>query len=192
MRRILPFILVLAIAGSCGNSFFSRLTLPERVQRSIVNIAFQVDAETSYVCTGFVVSASHGLALTARHCVPPDDRPFLVDEVVSQVVRVTDSLALVTIPKMQKPPLDIADHNPLPGEEVVSFGGKESPFILTRHVASISEDERDVALDGPLIEGMSGGPVVNKEGKVVGINQGVWRGVIGVTCGPLEIRAFLK
>jgi len=68
--------------------------------------------------------------------------------------------------------------------------------VFTRSVAGFfQEDESgeplDILLDGPIANGMSGGPVVDEKGKVVGINQ-VSDGTSGGICSAREIREFLK
>ena len=67
--------------------------------------------------------------------------------------------------------------------------GYGQPFNLVRHIAGLRDF--DLALDGPLIHGMSGGPIVERGGKVVGIGQSSDQQT-GFGCGAEEIREFLK
>ena len=61
--------------------------------------------------------------------------------------------------------------------------------VFNRRVATIVDE--DIIVDGPLVPGMSGGPVVNLEGKVVGLNQST-SDAIGLACGTKEIKNFLE
>ena len=59
-----------------------------------------------HLCTGFVVSASQGQVLTARHCVD-ESETILVDEVPATILKVDGLFALLSIVPMSKPPLDL-------------------------------------------------------------------------------------
>lgn len=195
-RTLLTFLLAASIiASSCAN-IFGRLPLVADVQRSIVQLVYQIDAETAYGCTGFVVNSSKGLALTAKHCLPPGDQPLVVDGDVTEVVKENGTLALIKVKPMSKPPLAIRTKPLIPAETVVALGYGGGQFIaLTRTIAAtfiMQGVPGHVALDGPLVHGMSGGPIVDLDRKVVGINQGVYFNQIGVGCGQEEIAAFLK
>jgi S1-C subfamily serine protease len=193
MKRLLItlFLFSSVMAGSCANIF--GLSLVDKVKLSIVKTQFQIDAEQAYSCTGFVVNSAKGWVLTAKHCIPPDERPIYVDEKVSVVLKQSDSMAIVQIPAMSKPSLDLRTKPLQVGDRIRTFGyGRGEFLVLTRNVAAFSPNGDDMAFDGPLIEGMSGGPVVDDDGKVVGINQGVWIDKVGIACYLDEIKKFLK
>lgn len=160
--------------------FAASLTSPLR------SIVFIQDSEGA--CSGFVVDASKGWVLTAAHCLGGDN--LTVDQVPSYPIRQNDMLALIAIEPQTKPPLDIGDGVKL-GEPVNSYGWAYGQFLtlLSRHVAGFVKG--DVILDNPIVAGMSGGPVLNQEGKVVGINQAS-TDRLAMVCGAKEIREFLK
>lgn len=180
------------ILSSCGN-LFTRVSLYDRVTLSIVKTDYQLDETTAYTCTGFVVDAAKGQALTARHCVPDDDRAILVNDKESAVLKKDDAFALLKVPIMSQPPLDIRA-KPLPaGTEVRTFGFAKGKYVMLPRTIAALLDGGHLALSDNLIAGMSGGPVVDMEGKVVGVNQGTFVEVqLGFACGQDEIRAFLK
>jgi hypothetical protein len=68
-----------------------------------------------------------------------------------------------------------------------AYGG---PILeLWRHLAGYADGQ--LILDGPVAPGMSGGPVLNEAGELVGINQAA-NPVLGMMCPIEEIREFLK
>lgn len=192
MKQFLLTLILLATLGCAVHLPPALVTSPvDRVLQSIVKVTFKIDEGNYHLCTGFVVDSARGRVLTVRHCV--EDLPVVqVDGNDSTVMSTTESLALLAIPSMSKPALDIRNDTLPVGEPVQAFGfGWGEMFVFGRHVAAFSKDGQDVALDGPLAQGMSGGPVVDGNGKVVGINQGT-NEVIGILCGQNEIRKFLK
>ncbi len=99
--------------------------------------------------------------------------------------------ALLEIPDTGFKPLKIAK-GVVQGEYVASLGYANGQTLMAygRHIAGTSI-EGYLVLDGPITRGMSGGPVVNEQGEVVGINQATSpdRGYI---CPASELRTFLK
>lgn len=160
----------------------------ERVEKSLVRLTHPVedDEEKSAICTAFMVRAN--AALTAHHCVTSDD--LYADGEPTHLLKVNSELALIDV-MPGKPVLDIRRTPLKVGDRVLTFGfGLGELFVFDRMVAGMKGG--DIALDNPLVPGMSGGPVVDSEGKVVGINQSLISGVIGIACGQEEIRDFLK
>lgn len=194
MKRILATLLLLSILlTSCANMANPfRSSLADRVRMSLVLIEHvEEDTSTSF-CTGFVVDSAKGWALTARHCVPKDkDAPLWVDKLNSRIIKRDEAFALVEIPLMAKPPLSIRKKGLELLDQVFSFGyGLQTFMVLPRHVAAIQSG--DVALDGPLMHGMSGGPTVDEAGEVIGLNQMSIDNGLGIVCGQDEIKDFLK
>lgn len=165
---------------------------PSSTIRSLVMIQYNHN-----VCTGFVVSASEGRVLTVAHCAPDDPNvELLVDGKPSKIIRVNEALALLSMEPFSKPPLQIASDSPKVGDDVQAFGyGYGYLMVLKRAVAGYVDENnhRDVILDGAIAQGMSGGPVVGVDGKVVGINQASDKfGATSIVCDSKEIRKFLK
>jgi S1-C subfamily serine protease len=202
---VLPLLLALdntAFADKPAHTY-TPVELAERIDRATTVILFQTDEDTHW-CSAFMVDAANGWLLTVRHCVPgPNTVVFTRDHVTHDVLGVSNHLALVQTEAMSMSPLAIRHSEPKQGEPVVAAGyprflgiddAVRERFVIrfsifSRTVAAL--DHGDVGLDGPLNSGMSGGPIVDLHGEVVGISQ-VSDEVTGGGCGADEIRAFLK
>jgi len=187
--------LVLALAISLGlvvpvlGAPKSPVQLIEETKRSMVHVSVPQE-DGFYVCAGFVVSATKGWALTAAHCIK-DSEAMMVNGEPSELIAMDEAFAVLSIKPMSMPPLDIRKSNPKLGEQVVTLGDGYGWFTaFVRHVGAIT-DEDHFAVDGVIIAGMSGGPVVDEDGKVVGINQ-AGDNAVGLMCGATEIRDFLR
>jgi S1-C subfamily serine protease len=166
--------------------------LIEQVKRSLVQVNFPVDEENHAVCAGFSVSASRGWILTAAHCVRNGTETaenITVNAHPATIVSVDDQFAMLKVEAQKYPPLDIYQGTSHVGDRVLNFGYGFGEFtLLPRSVALVSEG--DIWLDGPTLKGMSGGPIVDMAGRVVGLNQA--SAVVGIACGAGEIRAFIR
>lgn len=135
-------------------------------------------------CTGFVVAK--GQALTAAHCVETD-YPLFAGEKETTILKQNEQFALVSV-SPDVPALQFADKLRVQ-DPVTAFGFAWAHMnIFSRHVSAFRG--LDFSIDGPLAPGMSGGPTVDRQGRVVGINQ-MSNSVIGILCGAQEIRRFL-
>ena len=116
----------------------------------------------------------------------------MVDGQPTEVLKTYEAFALLSTAPMSRPPLDLRKNRVPVGEAVVSFGyGYGWMQVLQRHIASWKAG--DIIMDGALVPGMSGGPVVDLKGRVVGLNQGTdQNGGLSTACGTDEMRAFLK
>ena len=98
-------------------------------------------------------------------------------------------LALVRIPVMSGPPVEFAEDVQI-FDQVIGIGyGFGDMKAMERNVAAL--DGSDVLLDNALVPGMSGGPTVDLDGKVVMINQAAANGV-AIGCGAKEMKDFIK
>jgi S1-C subfamily serine protease len=157
---------------------------------SLVKISRPLDVEEgepekTYICTGVVVPDK--VVVTARHCV---GNRMLVNGAPTALVKVDNELALVTLPVgVEVPPIKIASGVKI-GEPVIASGyGDNILMSLQRHVAFFIDG--DIATDGAFVHGMSGGPIVNSKGELVGIIQRA-NEVVGLGCGFQEVKDFLK
>jgi S1-C subfamily serine protease len=159
---------------------------------SMVRIASRFPTDDKEMrCSGFVVDAARGLGLTVEHCIVHGQMRFTVDGVDSTIIKTSDWLVLFKVPVMQKPPLNIAKAQPRVGEPAWGFGWAFGKVFLQLERLVAGYDGTDLVLDGAFIEGMSGGPVVNAQGEVVGMIQGGVPGGAWLS-GIEEIREFLK
>jgi S1-C subfamily serine protease len=142
-------------------------------------------------CSGAAIRTRRGpMVLTAAHCVDGVDFVLLAqrgwyrgrNEGVSNAVgaRVQNvdedlDLALLTLPDaLGVRPLDVGAQ-PLQGDPVICAGHPSGIGWLANygHVSSIQPNESWYMVDCGLAPGMSGGPVLDANGRVVGVNQWV-------------------
>lgn len=183
MRFLLLLVLLPAIMGISP--------VPPASTKSIVTISYINAEDKEMRCTGFQVDMNR--VLTAEHCVPPVDGKgeIYVEGLVSRVVDRTDSLALLDVPVTDRIPFVVAKTLPKPGDPLTSYGyAFGGPLMqLARNVAGYMDGH--LIVDNPIAGGMSGGPVLNSNGEVVGINQAA-NDIFGIACTLKEIRDFLK
>lgn len=151
--------------------------------------------QVMWVCSGFVWR--NGLVLTAGHCVKGLIKADGLNAEILRVDHVMD-LALLRVPTAQKPSLPVAERQVDRFEDLTGIGyawGLTRPSVLAErlflvHVAPDEGMVPGLLVQGGYIGGMSGGPVVDARGEVVGLVQRS-NGSIGYGVGALTIRAFL-
>lgn len=195
---VLPFVFIAHLFGPKPTAL---QTVVREVTPSLVHITgvmySPMEAKLApYVCSGFVVG--DGLVLTARHCVGGGLR---VENLPAHVVRMSTDpidLALVSV-ITAKPVLAPAAASPLENEPVIGMGfayGREFAIAVAAHVLFVDSTPDPETMypglfvAGRYLPGMSGGPVINYEGHVVGMIQQSNTG-IGYGVGVSTIRAFL-
>lgn len=196
-KVLLPFAL-LASLFHVHESRTDYVKMVDKVSASVVRItgiAEESDGEMKpHTCSGFVISKN--AIMTANHCL---GEKLMVDGVPARVVKADQyyDLALLVAP---------SDKQPLPFrfslveryEDVTAIGyayGWTKLAVLKDRVFLIDWSVEDgippsLVVQGALIRGMSGGPMVDKDGNVVGVSQRTNDGV-GVGIGVLLIRAFM-
>jgi S1-C subfamily serine protease len=142
-------------------------------------------------CSGFIVSVARGEVMTVAHCVKPQG-PLTVDGQTAELIRKDEAFALLKIePFSGKPALEISEGEVSIAQSVAASGWAYGEILVYIPRAVIGKDKGDFAMNGVIVPGMSGGPVVDASGLVVGINQAS-TDALGIACGAREIRDFLK
>ena len=177
-------ILFLASPVTAANAHqYERMV--SRTESSVVKITEQSHGGGQGMCTGIVIAQNR--VLTAAHCqgdaMQADGR--------SAMIRKGDDfydLLLLEVPT-GRPFLPLSTHTPARGETVTAIGyawGWDRLTVLTVHVllthmAPAPSIAVGLITQGGYIGGMSGGPVVDADGALVGIvqqtNDGIGYGV---------------
>ena len=187
MKPILALIAVLTLATPAVSQ---PPTIINKTYHQIVQLSAVMPQGGNTFCTGVVVGITR--VLTAEHCVT--DETF-VNGAPARVVKKNGWLVLLDVP-LQQSIIDIAKVEPVDGDEATTIGFVDSDgtrLTLKRHVAGFGTvtANKFMFLDGPLVQGMSGGPVINAKGELIGINQ-MTNPFTGAVSTLKEIRAFLK
>lgn len=150
--------------------------------------------EERFICSGFWVN---DLIITAEHCRIPDEESILFssygvfntensfweDKWEATLVFANESQDVaVYAPDAEPPPhtnLEIASRRLYKGETVFAFGHpygfgyfySRGYVVEESKVGGLHPDQKWSFISAPLYPGMSGGPVLNYDGDVVGINS---------------------
>ena len=189
------------LLGLSGQYISPRQTVAAPLSAIVHITSIDDDGEEIIHCSGFAVSQI-GLFVTARHCVGLDE-PIAVDAMPAHLVNYTETLALVATDISEPRVFTIREDAPSIGSVVIDYGyvGAYGLVTLTHHVAGFHtlsilhqltflDEATDVVLDAPLINGMSGGPSIDEQGYVVGVNEASNENN-SVLCGVAEIHALM-
>ena len=203
MKKVL-LALTLILALVPRPTFSQPPTIIEQTQRSTVKVETLYigdEGEQVYFCTGTIVGIIR--VLTADHCVPPNYRQIAVNGVLGARIvkrqvdgKAYDGLILLEVPAGLGPIIQVAKQEPKIGDYLVTLGNIDrigTRVALRRSASGYGVDDANkiLGLDGVLVRGMSGGPVINEAGELVGVNQSVVQG-LGLTTRLKVIREFLK
>ena len=140
------------------------------------------------VCTAFSINRDQGLYMTAFHCTeefmntPREEGakaefPTLFDKPL-EVIYANKALDLAILKaEVKKPALRYRTRPLEVGNEVGAYGygmGMAVPIFRSAIVSVFLRDEAGtewVLLDNSLVQGMSGGPIVDRSGRVIGVND---------------------
>lgn len=190
-RALLSAVLALIILASPAAS--QPPSIIEQAHRSVVAVsAPNNDPSQTLFCTGVIIGIVR--VLTAEHCIPDDNNNVFVDGKLTRVVKKSEWLALLDTPITTGRIIEIAAHNPPLGADATTIGYVDmagTRLTLKRAVAGWMDGNLRMFIDGPLVSGMSGGPVIDEKGRLIGINQATnaWTGMIS---SVKEIREFIK
>jgi len=162
--------------------------LIERSERSVVRIDVKGTDGEDWLGSGFVIESA-GVIVTNHHVIEgaataqavfQDGRSF--DIVGTKLLQADQDIAVVKIDAFDLPTLEIADQLPRKGELVVAFGSPHGlSFTASQGIISGIRDVTAEEAEGfgpvtllqttaPISSGNSGGPLINSQGKVVGMN----------------------
>ena len=171
--------------------------LEDRVRRAVVEVRNDGGAGAGIVWGG------SGLVVTNAHCAPRDTRLQLVQGERTHSARVIayhprHDLALLSSATIRGPLLDLRATSTLRvGELVFAYGHPlgVSDALAMGVIHAVARDERTggarfVIADVHLAPGNSGGPVVDAEGRLVGVNNMVVNG-LGVAIPADTVARFI-
>lgn len=196
-KILAPFLLILHLLGTHPQT----TKMVDQVSSSVVRITGEADEMTMfgpehvhYICSGEVIAPNR--VLTAAHCVGENMLSDGVKAVALKIDKKTDLALLVTL--TDKPALTFRNEDPIRFESLTAVGyafGMEKLTALSVRVLIVSVAPFDDMVPGILVQpgyvgGMSGGPVVDADGVMVGIIQASADG-IGYGVGNTLIKAFL-
>ena len=185
MNRVLVTIVLMVVLGlqSAGTVQASDWSVVvSRLQASTVAISCSLHATNT--CTAFSINRDQGLYMTAAHCVPPSysaeevDEPRIDGQPVTVVFLSAELDLAIVKAVVKRPALYPRAEALVAGNEVGSYGygyGGMAPIFRSGVVSGFITDPTTAAewlmFDNALVGGMSGGPIVDRDGFLVGVNS---------------------
>ena len=174
MRILLSLVLALALVLPFPAWAFDWSRVVERLSKSVVALSAKTHGVNSYPvhCAGFVVQPE--LVLSADHCYAENLR---VDGLVAIELGhgLESDLTLLRVIGLRKEPVTFSTTPIAVGKEIMAYGhayGATQPILRAGNVAAHdTKHYYTIIFDKTYIGGMSGAPVVNTSGDVVGIVQ---------------------
>lgn len=172
------------LKASVGEDFSG---IAEKVVKSVVTIRTDRGQGTGFIITdrGYLVTNAHVLSGASK----VDAITYEQDTINANFIGFEGNLdiALLKIPG-EYDPLELADSNDVQiGEKVIAIGNPlglqfsiSDGIVSGIHRQGINELEAYIQTDAALNPGSSGGPLINKKGEVIGINNFKIGGVEGL------------
>ncbi len=179
---------LLSATPSCAQTFekdeLINISVYEKLNPSIVAIDGKITEEEFSSGTGCIIS-SNGLILTSRHVVEGvseikiklHDGTEKKGTVIGTIEGGNDLALLKITTKTPLKPITLGNSNEIKvGQKVLAIG---NPFgfnnTLTTGIVSRVDTERNkIQTDAAINPGSSGGPLVNSNAEVIGINQSIY------------------
>ncbi len=167
VSAMLAFLLTLSLMFAGISAARVPLTRQQVVSRTLISLVRIGDENGHTRCSGVVVDGLRGWVLTAEHCVRGT---FTVNGRESSLIGSNEMLTMVQIEPRSLPGISLDNDKLIVGvSEVYAFGyGYGQLMVYARIVAGL---DSMIVINGGLTPGMSGGPMVDVEGELVGINQ---------------------
>ncbi|MGE5417192.1 MAG: S1C family serine protease [Acidobacteriota bacterium] len=196
-RGVLVLFLTILMAGlilmnSVGMAYGAEVDWELLVRQCKPGVVCVLSGEESgrAIGTGFIINPD-GYALTNNHVVEGRSKVGIKlsnGELTSAEVIANDEdndIALLKLGVCNLPTLRLASGKVTEGEPVMAIGAPFSlDFSVTRGIVSnVSRDldgKKMIQTDAPLNPGNSGGPLINQNGEVVGINTAIIAGATGI------------
>lgn len=155
----------------------------EDVSPSIVSVDVDIDDGVSSG-TGFIVDSA-GTILTSGHVIEGHKKIKITlssgEKYDGQIISASENsgdFALLKIkPKKNLPVIKLGDSSRVKvGQKVLAIG---NPFGFSRTltegiVSRVDKDKNKIQTDAAINPGCSGGPLLNTDGEVIGINQSIY------------------
>ena len=169
------FALLLAIVLSASSDW----TFISSTVKGVVRVKL-LSGEDAGTCSGavFVSHPDYAFVVTAAHCTPGDKPQFTVNGRHAELVRKNEilDLAILKVELKNESVLPLAEKNPVLGEEIAVLGygfGSRAAEPQMGHVSNPSDEDGWMHVSANILNGDSGGPVVNLKGEIVGIGVAV-------------------
>ncbi len=175
---VLPFVIVAALTPRRDEQALVRITAPKVVK---ISLAFQEGGKGHrFVGSGAFISPD-GSILTCAHLFGRDGRIFVKTAsgqvYFASIVRVDHvlDLAVIKIAVVQPVPYFALGPNLVVGQRVMALG---SPLAIQGtasfgYVENISAENWRILQSAPINPGNSGGPLVDDQGRLVGVNVAI-------------------
>src|SRR3990167_8978318 len=182
MKKVIATLFALILLAATPAMSFNWSGVVARLAKSTVQL--QTPLQEGF-CSGWVSDnrPTRDFVFTAEHCVNSDwvkDGEIFIDNLPASVIWSDTNMdvAVLQVGGIDRPELRPGKH-PRVGQEMGSYGfayGFKSPLFRAGHVSAVDYHIPDlpgdwVITDQTFIGGMSGGPVVNGDGKVIAMVQ---------------------